>query len=325
MKKEIFSNFKKKHILIIGDLGLDSYISGTVKRISPEAPVPIVEYLESYDRLGLSANVASNVVSLGGKASIIGVTGKDENAKILNKMMREQRINTDGIVIDESRYTTHKLRVLASKLHHVVRIDKENKKVLSHDIKKELLEKIKSKIDEADIIVLEDYGKGLFKDDLISKIIEIAKRHSKEVFIDPSRYTKVGAYKGATLLKPNLDELEILSGEIFEPDSEIDQISKKVFDMLSLEYLIVTMGKKGMKIFDNKGVKTIPSYPVEVFDVSGAGDTVIATLALCRSIGLDIEKSAKLASAAAAIVVSKTGTSVVSAEEILNFMEGKDF
>ena len=309
------------NILVVGDIGLDSYIIGDVKKISPEAPVPVVEVSDSYSRLGLSANVVSNIKALGANCKLIGVIGQDENATAINKELIKIGVDTSDMVVDYDRPTTHKTRVLASRLHHVVRIDREDKTPISETVKKNIISKVKASLNNIDAVILQDYGKGLFNADFGAELIDVCKKAGKPVFVDPSRHTKVTTYRGSTLLKPNLDEAKILSG--VETDSEhlIYDCGKTLMKQLGLEYLIITRGKEGMTVFSKDAEpKTIPTFALEVFDVSGAGDTVIASLALAYCAGFNVYESAFFANTAAAIVVGKVGTSVTSPSEVMDFL-----
>jgi len=314
--------FSKLNVLVFGDVGVDSYIIGEAKRISPEAPVPVVDVSDSYNRLGLSANVASNIRALGANCTMVGVIGVDDDAAILKSELKKIGVASDGLVVDTERCTTNKTRVLASRLHHVVRIDKEDKTELSAESQKKVLKKFASFLDGSDIVVVEDYGKGIFRGDIATEIVRMCKTKKKEIFIDPSRYTTSTLYKGATLLKPNYDEAKILSGLDVDSETSLYECGNHLMDKLKLEYLVITRGKEGMTVFTkDKEPKTIPTFAIEVYDVSGAGDTVISALALSHAAGFSIYESAFFANTAAAIVVAKVGTSVATLEEIEKFLK----
>ena len=320
--EKLLGSLKKSKILVIGDIGLDNYIVGDVKKISPEAPVPVVEVKEHYYRLGLSANVANNVKALGAKCDVIGVIGDDSNAEIIKKELRDIKVDTDGLIVDKNRPTTHKTRVLASRLHHVVRIDREDKSALPNPIKNKIIKKCDDMISEYDVIIMEDYAKGFFKNGVASDIIDICHKTKKPVFVDPSRYTDPNLYKGATLLKPNFDETKIISGVEIEDEKTLQKACAEVLKRLNLEYLVVTRGKEGMTVFSKKHKPhTIPTFALEVYDVSGAGDTVISSLVLAYSTGLNIYDSAFFANTTAAIVVGKVGTAVATPNEIIKFLQ----
>ncbi len=318
---KLLEKITKIKIMVVGDIGLDSYIVGDVKKISPEAPVPVVDVNDNYSRLGLSANVVSNIRALGAECSLIGVVGNDENSELINKELVKIGVDPSGIVVCMDRPTTHKTRVLASRLHHVVRIDKEDRSPLADKSREQILSNIKKGLKHCDAVIMEDYGKGLFKADLGVDIINECIKAGKPVFVDPSRSTKANTYKGATLLKPNMDEARILSGVETDNEHMLYECGNKLMKDLSLEHLVITRGKEGMTVFaKGSEPKTIPTFALEVFDVSGAGDTVIACLALARSAGFNIYESAFFANSAAAIVVGKVGTSVVTPAEVMEFL-----
>ena len=318
----ILARFENAKILVVGDIGLDSYIVGDVKKISPEAPVPVVEAKDSYCRLGLAANVANNIKAFGAQCKLVGIVGADLNANLIREELKGLDLGSEGLVVDEDRPTTHKTRVLASRLHHVVRIDKEDTRPLSDKLKKLVVDTCEQMISWSDIVILEDYAKGLFNDGIAEQVIKLCVKNKKPVFVDPSRYTDPIVYSGATLLKPNLDEAKSIANYKNYQDGDIEDLGKIILRNLDLENLIITRGRAGMSVFDKKGsVRNIPAFALEVFDVSGAGDTVIATLALAYVAGADIYESAVFANAAAAIVVGKVGTAVTSKEEIINFLK----
>ena len=318
----ILDKFKKLKVLVLGDVGIDSYVVGDVKRISPEAPVPVVEVKETYHRLGLAANVVNNVVALGATCELIGVIGNDKNATYLREELAELKTGINGLVVDADRPTTHKTRVLASKLHHVVRIDSEDKTPLDSSICEEIKKRLHEMIIDVDIVILEDYGKGLFKNGLAKELISICNEHEKHVLIDPSRHMATASYQGATIFKPNLDEAQILSGvEVFDTESFL-KCGNKLLKDLKADFVIITRGKDGMTVFSKEtDPHTIPTFALEVFDVSGAGDTVISTLALAYAAGVDVDKCVYVANAAAAVVVGKVGTSVATPIEIVKFLK----
>lgn len=318
----IIDRIQKAKVLVIGDIGLDSYIVGDVKKISPEAPVPVVEAKDSYYRLGLAANVANNVKALGAECRLIGLIGADLNAKLIKEELKDLGIDSEGLIVDDDRPTTHKTRVLASRLHHVVRIDKEDTRPINDKLKKLVVDRCKKMISWSDIVILEDYAKGLFNNGVAEQIIDLCNKNKKPVFVDPSRYADPLIYKSATLLKPNLDESKSIANYKAYQEGDIEDLGKIILTNLDLEYLVITRGKAGMSILDKKGpVQNIPAFALEVFDVSGAGDTVIATLALAYVSGADIYESALFANAAAAIVVGKVGTAVATRKEIIDFFK----
>ncbi len=321
--KDLFKKFSKTGVLVIGDLMVDRYIWGKVKRISPEAPVPGVEVTKENLLLGGAANVAHNLQSLGGKVFITGTIGSDDTGKILTNKLTEIGFNTDGIIIDNDRPTTVKTRVIAHN-QQVVRFDKEVKSDISRSTSSMLLKYVESCLPHIKGIIISDYCKGLITKSLIKKIVELTK---SKVFIatDP----KIGHfnyYKNLSLLTPNLNEASFGSGIEINDKKTLITAGKELIKKLNCKSLIITMGDKGMTLFQKSNrVTHIPTSAREVYDVSGAGDTVIATLTLCHAAGLSLEKSAVIANHAAGIVVGKMGTAVTNQEEILKSINERKF
>lgn len=314
--KAIINRFHKAKILVIGDLILDEFIWGKVDRISPEAPVPVVWVNSESFMPGGASNVASNIAALGGVCSITGVIGNDKNGKTLVEELKRRKVNTSGIVIDGERPTTLKTRIIA---HHqqVVRVDREKNGAIDDNVLEQLLSFIRQSQEEVDGIIIEDYGKGVIVPRLLSEIINIAKRHKKIITVDP-KISHFSYYSGVTSITPNEKEAAGGAGIKIEGDEDIDKAGKKLLKELSLESVLITLGENGMRLFEKGGATThIPTVAQEVFDVSGAGDTVIAAFTLALTAGATKLEAAHLANFAAGIVVSKVGTAVVTKEELL--------
>ena len=317
--KSLFKKFGKTGILVIGDLMVDQYIWGKVKRISPEAPVPVVEVTKENLLLGGAANVAHNLQSLGGKVFIAGTIGRDDTGKILTNKLIEKGFNTNGIIIDSERHTTVKTRVIAHS-QQVVRFDREIKSDISRSTSSLLLEYVRSCLPHIKGIIISDYCKGLITKSLVKKIVEITR---SKVFIatDP----KIGHfnyYKNLSLLTPNLNEASFGSGIDIKDKKTLIDAGRELLKKLNCKSLIITRGDEGMTIFEkNNRITHIPTCAREVYDVSGAGDTVIATLTLCHSAGLSLKEAAVIANHAAGIVVGKMGTAVTNQKEILKSMK----
>lgn len=317
--KDLFKKFSKTGILVIGDLMVDRYIWGKVKRISPEAPVPVVEVTKENLLLGGAANVAHNLQSLGGKVFIAGTIGRDDTGKILTNKLIETGFNTDGIIIDGDRPTTVKTRVIAHS-QQVVRFDKEVKSDISRSTTSLLLEYVESCLPHIKGIIISDYSKGLITASLVKKIITLTK---SKVFIaaDP----KIGHfnyYINLSLLTPNLNEASFGSGIDIKDNETLIAAGKKLLNKLKCKSLIITRGSEGMTLFEkNNSITHIPTCAREVYDVSGAGDTVIATLTLSHAAGLSLKEAAVVANHAAGIVVGKMGTAVTNQKEILISMK----
>jgi D-beta-D-heptose 7-phosphate kinase/D-beta-D-heptose 1-phosphate adenosyltransferase len=317
--KNIFKKFGGTGILVIGDLMVDQYIWGKVKRISPEAPVPVVEVEKENLLLGGSANVAHNVLSLGGKVFITGTVGRDDTGKILINKLLEKGFNTDGIVIDGNRPTTVKTRVIAHS-QQVVRFDREIKSDISKPTLSLILEYVTSCLPDIKGIIISDYSKGLITKTLIKKLLNLTK---SKIFIavDP----KIGHfdyYKGASLITPNVNEASFASSIDIKDDKTLAEAGNTLLKKLQCRAVIITRGDEGMSLFEKSGKSThIPTCAREVYDVSGAGDTVISALTLCHSAGAALEDAAIIANHAAGVVVGKVGTAVATQKEILENMK----
>lgn len=329
--KKIINRFDKAKILVVGDLILDEYIWGSVERISPEAPVPIVWAKRRTYVPGGSANVASNIRSLGAKVCLAGVVGRDKNKDILLPELKKKRISTEGIFIEPKRHTTLKTRIITGH-QQVVRVDWEHTDSLLKESNQKIINFAKKNINGFDAVIIEDYGKGVINLHLLEELISLTHTYKKTITVDPKE-EHFQYYRGVTSITPNRKELEnairnlklkdtmnkfrINSDRLFT-DKDIDSAAQEVINYLNLESLLVTMGEHGMRLFDkDRHITHIPTVAQEVFDVSGAGDTVIAvfTLALCS--GANKLEAAHLANFAAGIVVGKVGTAVTTREELL--------
>jgi rfaE bifunctional protein kinase chain/domain len=310
---KIQQSLNQKKILVVGDVMLDRYWFGEVNRISPEAPVPIARINGTEDRPGGAANVARNIASLGGNVTLLSVVGDDEAATTLEKILVEDNVKFK-LQRDKSIDTIVKLRVIARN-QQLIRLDFE--KIPSHEILLKILDSYEKIIEEFEVIILSDYGKGGLAH--TSKMIEIAKKHNKQVLVDPkgSDYTK---YIGATMITPNKTELKDATGN-WNNEQELINNAIKLKNDLKLEYLLVTRSEEGMTLFTKNDTINYDTVAQEVFDVSGAGDTVIATLALMLANDIDISQAVQVANIAAGIVVGKLGTAAVSKEELLRHLE----
>ncbi len=303
---ELLQNVKTKRIAVIGDVMIDRYIWGTVNRISPEAPVPIVEVESESSRLGGAANVANNIVSLGATAQLIGIVGDDFSGKEFRSILEEQNSSSDGIITDSSRPTTVKTRVIAHH-QHVVRIDSEEKKDIGQDIQKKIFSALEKNIDSIDGIIIEDYNKGVVVKELIHKIIELANRKKKIITIDP-KLNNFFEYKNVTVFKPNKKETEEAIGKKIHNDADVLAAGKILIEKLKADNILLTRSEKGMSLFEKNGtVSHIPTNARNVADVSGAGDTVIATLTAMLTAGATIGEAALLANYAGGIVCGEVG------------------
>ncbi len=313
----IIDEFKNIKILVVGDVMLDRFIWGDVERISPEAPVPVVKVTNENFLLGGSANVLNNVVALGGNAEICGVIGNDLFGDQVLKLLKSKKINITGVINDTKRATIVKTRVIGQK-QQIVRVDREDLKKISNSIYKKLLNFIESNISKYDAVILSDYGKGLINKKFYTELLSIVKSHDKILNIDPKN-SNMNIYKKATLLTPNTNEAGY-AANCKVTMNNLEKVGKKLLKKFASEYLIITLGEKGMAIFqeNNNGFIHIPTVAQEVFDVTGAGDTVISVLTMAMAMGVDVVTSAKIANIAAGVVVGKIGTATVTQEELKN-------
>jgi len=312
--KKIIRGFKDRNILVIGDLILDHYIWGKVNRISPEAPVPVVEVTREEFLLGGAANVAHNIVSLGGKAAVIGIGGQDIAGEALMNILRNKGVNVDGI-FTENRPTTVKTRVIAHN-QQVVRFDREDRKYVDGKILKGILGYINSVLQQYDAVILSDYQKGMISSELIRDIVKKAKSRGMFIAVDP----KVGHfefYKGVSLITPNVMEASSGSNIEIRDDRTLLMAGKSLMKRLSCKAVLITRGEQGMSLFEKNRVTHIPTVARKVYDVTGAGDTVISAFALAYASGAGMEGAAVLANHAAGIVVAEVGTAVATPAQLL--------
>ncbi len=310
-------NFSAAHILVIGDIMLDRYWSGPTSRISPEAPVPVVKIGDIEDRLGGGANVALNVATLGCKTSLCGITGDDEAGKTVQQLLATSSIN-DVTIADSGNPTITKLRVL-SRHQQLLRMDFEES--LKNTSQEALLKKVSEVIHDVDAVIISDYAKGTVSSP--EKIIALCKETNTPVFVDP-KGSNFDHYQNASYITPNLSELEGIVGAS-DTQEEIFNKAEGLCKDLALEGLLVTLSEKGMALIrNNEPPYHMPTSARDVFDVTGAGDTVIATLAASYVSGADIQTAMRLANLAAGVVVGKLGTSTVSAQELSEALELDD-
>jgi D-beta-D-heptose 7-phosphate kinase/D-beta-D-heptose 1-phosphate adenosyltransferase len=314
----LLSKFKKTKISVLGDVGIDRYTHGTVERISPEAPVPIVFVQSESLKLGLAANVADNIIALGGKAELTGVVGRDKDAQDLSLLLKEKRLSVQSLVVDGSRRTILKERIVAE-TQQVLRVDYENTHALSSQVQKNVLDEVLKSIKTSDALIIEDYAKGLLSESMMKTVIAAANKKKIPVLVDPHLKTPAHWYAGATLLTPNKKEAEALAGQKILDEKSLIEVGQKIIKMTKSVSLIITLGKEGMAIFKGPKAKPIliPTFAREVYDVSGAGDTVISVLALSLATGAKLEEAAFVSNLAAGVEVSKRGTATVSPDEIV--------
>ncbi|MGC8868424.1 MAG: D-glycero-beta-D-manno-heptose-7-phosphate kinase [Sulfurihydrogenibium sp.] len=312
--QNLISNFKNLKIAVVGDIILDKYLWGEVERISPEAPVPIVDVKRETVSLGGASNVANNIVSLEAKAYMIGVIGNDENGKTIEKLLQEKGI-IPLLVKDKSRPTIEKTRVIAVS-QQLLRIDRENRNPLNETVERRIIDQIKEIKDEVDGFIVSDYGKGVVN----KNIMEYIKSLGKPVFVDP-KPSNFYLYKDITIMTPNRKEAyESIKAEKNTP---VEEVGKTIMKQLNLKQLLITLGADGMALFEEEKVIKIPAKARKVFDVTGAGDTVISVLALAKLSGGTWEESATIANYAAGYVVGEIGTATVDQETLVETIKGQ--
>ena len=315
---------KDKKILIIGDVGLDEYVMGQVRRISPEAPVPVLEVEQEDVRLGMAANVAQNVSSLGGKAMLVSVVGNDTGANLLRELCARSGVSSEFLVTDTKRPTTRKTRVMA-KHHHLVRVDYEVRNSLSAEVEAEMINVVEKNVDDADCVVIEDYKKGVVSRNVVEKVVAICKKKGKRVMVDPHKTSSGPFYHGVDLIKPNFDEAVTLAGMDFDDlrnnPNKVVEVGRALQKITGAKEVVLTRGKDGMTIFSGEQVTEVPTYARKVFDVTGAGDTVIAALSLGLVSGLSLVQSCMLANFAAGVVVGKVGCVPCEIPELIEYIQ----
>jgi D-beta-D-heptose 7-phosphate kinase/D-beta-D-heptose 1-phosphate adenosyltransferase len=311
----LFAAFPHQCVLVIGDVMLDEYIWGEVRRISPEAPVPVVEMQRRTYVPGGAANTAANVVSLGGAARLGGVVGRDSAAEQLAAALRQGGVAADGLISCEGRQTTTKTRIIAHN-QQVVRVDFEVRGALAADDENRVIAWLEKEVPAVGACILSDYAKGAVSPRLAEHLIGLSRQNKKPVIVDPkgSDYSR---YRGATIVKPNIHEAERLTKQEVTTDESLLDVGRALAKMLDGSAVLITRGAQGMSLFRSSHPPLhIPTVARNVFDVTGAGDTVIGTLALALAAGATLEQATHLANWAAGIVVGKVGTATVTLDEL---------
>jgi D-beta-D-heptose 7-phosphate kinase/D-beta-D-heptose 1-phosphate adenosyltransferase len=314
---KLVSSFKQQTILVVGDTMIDRFIWGKVKRISPEAPVPIVEVTKETEALGGAANVANNIVSLGGKAFIVSAMGEDIVGKSMIEILREKGINADYLVYDSQRPTIIKTRVIATN-QQVVRIDKEVGGLFERHTQSKIVTNIEKLISKVDAVIISDYGKGVVSPMVLKKTIFLARKRKIPVTVDP-KTCHFKKYKKITTMTPNEEEaIKGMNAKNIETTEDIATLGKKILKNLHLDAILITRGEKGMILIEsNNKITNIPTRAKEVYDVTGAGDTVISTMTLALAANASLQVAAEVANFAAGIVVGKLGTATISSCELV--------
>jgi rfaE bifunctional protein kinase chain/domain len=314
---QLKNSFNGLKIAIVGDMMLDCYFRGEVKRISPEAPVPVLEVENEFYRFGGAANVALNILKLGGIPYPIGVIGNDNDGRIFKSLAEDSKINLSGLIIDESRPTTAKTRVIAHN-QHVVRIDKESKKYLSAEVQGKLAKFVEDNIGNLDAIILQDYNKGVLTPSLIEKLISLANEKNILITVDP-KFNNFFLFKNVTVIKPNRKEAEDVLGMKLRNDDDIIKAGMKILEKTNAANVVLTLSEEGIAVFEkNKPVKRMPTVAQIVADVSGAGDTVISTLTMALAAKANIIEACYLANYAGGIVCEEVGIIPIELDKLFD-------
>jgi len=314
--QQIVGKFSDLRIVTLGDLMLDEFIWGEVRRISPEAPVPVVEVKRETWHLGGAANVVSNLLELGARAIPIGVVGADEAAKLLRDRFAERKADTDGIITDSSRPTTRKTRVVAHS-QQMVRADREDRSPVSAVVEDQVITAFNHALSNADAVIISDYDKGLLTPRVLRAVVESAQSQAIPVCLDP-KIRNFAHYREVNVITPNQLEAERASGVEITDESSLIMAARRIRELIGCKNVLITRGEHGMSMLDAEGEMThIPTVAREVYDVTGAGDTVIATLTLALASGASLNEAAIIANHAAGVVVGKVGTATASRDELL--------
>jgi len=321
--RKLIRKWKGKKILVIGDLILDHYIFGQAERISPEAPVPVICASQEKFLGGGAVNVAFNLIDLGAKVTLCGIVGKDYFGDTLLSFLKKRGMDTSLIFTDKYRPTTLKTRIIAQH-QQVVRVDWESKEFLHLELSARVLKKIKKAVDMVEGVIIEDYGKGMINSYLVGNLVKLCKKRKKVITVDPKE-NHFSYYEDVTALTPNLKEAEIAANMRLKSREEINLLGRVILDELKPQALLITLGEEGMRLFLKEGgVYHIPTYALEVYDVTGAGDTVIAVFTLALLGGASFLEASVISNLAAGVVVGKLGASTTNCSELLRRMKNTD-
>ncbi len=312
---QILRRCRDLKVMVIGDLMLDRYLWGNVTRISPEAPVPIINIEDEDVRFGGAANVANNLIGLNVSPVVVGVVGADKWGEMFREKLLEKSLQTAGLIVDESRPTTIKTRIIGNN-QHIARVDREKSHPISHDTFGKIAEFIESEIPKVDAIILEDYNKGLLTVELIEKAVGLAQKHHKIITVDP-KFDNFLAYRNVTVFKPNRKETAEALAMRVETEQDIRRAGKKLLEILQAQNVLITLGAMGMALFEANGNDFfMPTQARKVADVSGAGDTVIATLTSVLAANGDIKEAVVVANVAAGVVCEEVGAVPITSEKL---------
>ena len=317
---EITSGFGDARVLILGDIMLDEYMYGSVDRISPEAPVPVVNISSSKILLGGAANVAANICSLGGEALLLGTVGDDEAAIKISQLLKSEKISDDLLVTDLTRRTTIKTRIIAHS-QQIVRADREDRHEVNPDIEKEIFSRFMSVADDIQAVIVSDYGKGVINQSLLEKLMSVCLQKNIFVAVDPKE-THFNNYQRVSLITPNHHEAGFAYGRRIHNEKDLLEVGKGLLKRLKAKSILITRGPDGMSLFTEDSEPThIPTFAKKVYDVTGAGDTVIAVFVAATCAGADLVESAIVANAGAGLTVGEIGTATVTTDALLQELE----
>lgn len=308
-------------LMVVGDVGIDKYTLGEVGKISPEAPVPVLEVTREWKILGLAANISNNLVDLAIPSTLFGIIGNDSAAQTFETLLEEKNLKTWGIVREEGRPTTWKERV-TTPMQQICRVDYESKGEITSQTVDKIIAKVNDLGGQHGAIILQDYGKGMMTKDLASRLISLSKEQKRFLAVDPSRTTDPRVYAGADLLKPNRLESQLMAETLGFRGESIEKTAELLMEKLDLGKVVITLGGEGMALLDRHGdgkTHFIPTVASEVFDVSGAGDTVISLLVSALEAGASLSEAAWVGNCGAGVVVAKKGTATVNQQELKEF------
>jgi D-beta-D-heptose 7-phosphate kinase/D-beta-D-heptose 1-phosphate adenosyltransferase len=313
--EKIFSNLAGHKILVVGDVMLDEYLWGNVSRISPEAPVPVVEIAKETIKLGGAANVALNIKALGSEPILVSFVGKDKNGGKLISLLKSSKISDEGVLVDKDRPTTSKTRIIAHN-QQIVRADRENADEVGSELSDKFLKFVSDRIKQIDAVIVSDYGKGMMTLNFLQELIDLARKNNKFLAVDPKE-THFMNYKKVSLITPNHNEAGFAFGKRIRDEKSLEEVGWGLLDRLQAESILITRGEKGMSLFQNDKVLThFPTVAKKVYDVTGAGDTVISAFVMAYSAGANLKESALIANHAAGIVVGEIGTAQVDCKSL---------
>ncbi len=317
---EIISGFGDARVLILGDIMLDEYMYGSVDRISPEAPVPVVNISSSKILLGGAANVAANICSLGGEALLLGTVGDDEAASKISQLLKTEKISDDLLVTDLTRRTTIKTRIIAHG-QQIVRADREDRHEVNPDIEKEIISRFLSVADDIQAVIISDYGKGVINQSLLEKLMSVCLEKNIFVAVDPKE-THFNNYQRVSLITPNHHEAGFAYGRRIHSEKDLIEVGNGLLKRLKAKSILITRGPDGMSLFTEDSEPThIPTFAKKVYDVTGAGDTVIAVFVAATCAGADLVESAIVANAGAGLTVGEIGTATVTTDDLRQELE----